>query len=878
MAPSSKMPTCDPADERLLELLENLFLTAKVMPTGPSGRGFRFQKGGDPSVEAVRDALGWQTRWTFWRNGTWPGGDGIGRQRNLTRELIDFCSGRFEDKHFGENPGRYGTRRTYRAAAIDIQGYLLAKRPDDLAAALARLDTYSTKLDKRAKEQLEKTQELARERQASKIDLAGDTVQRSDLFYIGRQSEHSTDEQTAAIQQVFRRALENSDRNSIPLTLSSFDFEHRPYTRGPAILDQKFALYGGIPRVPLKISPFGYVTSGLTFERNQAGSIYSDIVGVSSDFSSHTVLAHPGQGKSIALAQILLRICKTPGYWAFWSFDNKKPFSCEADRRCIEKFIALFRKAGYLPRRLLFVFDDLHRRKLADYTAILDFHSWCEDYSRAEHVGISFLCSSTEQEYGMSPDHCVRLHLESADENNLYSALTEHHPIIVNKAHNSLDDMLAVYPVEHPWKDDVQSLADYIIQHSMPTRDFVPNWFSDLKDETSIAQNILPVIAVSQLLDLDLPDHIAHKIADLDSDITRSSTAPLTAISDRIGHEGAASSEHADPWSGYKLKSPYYAGSLLRRVKKFEGSFVKETFVRVLSISLGRAEHELALWNVTDAEFLRHVFQRLAKRKFNRLASFADGTHIAKELFIQHAPKICEIVRNQQLALNCASWAGTFAYLIPEIPQGRFSSENHSVERIVYDLCSHVIRKTPFIDDSQDFVPLMWAIRALCTQYKDEPHVLDLANAAEHMLDVDNVFRAVIMDRNPGSERRGNEVILSYVKFLMAIPGRPKKDTSATVLKFYETIDKYERFQLDALNFLQRSEAVWIRGERDVALRAKYLRRAQEAVCTRKRAQGKWRSLVDRQVAMFRERHGRDVDDFADGVGGQPAKSQGGEA
>ena len=123
----------------------------------------------------------------------------------------------------------------------------------------------------------------------------------SDLpIYNGTQKDADDREQTAAIRQCLRGAAAHLGPIQLPLSLASLEFELRPWTRGPAVRAQKEALYGGMAR--LRLGPLGFAALDLIFERSLTDKIHSQITALSQDFSSHTVVARPGQGKSIPVS------------------------------------------------------------------------------------------------------------------------------------------------------------------------------------------------------------------------------------------------------------------------------------------------------------------------------------------------------------------------------------------------------------------------------------------------------------------------------------------------------------------------------------------------------------------------------------------------
>jgi hypothetical protein len=866
MSSQSTKPEYDaPYQDSVLGPVEDLLDLAMGMLDGSSTR-FRYHRDGDPSIEEVRDALGLQHRWGFWRAGKWRRIGSVNQQRRFTNVLLDFFSGTLTDKHFTD-PGNYGVRsfRNRKEEAAEIFNFLQVNRPEQLKQAVEGLTSYSAYLVK-----ISSAKRIGVS-YPSQAEL-GSNLHRTDSSvipfhvnggsYSGTQQNFS-DPRTRVIFRCLNEAIDSQGNPDAPKSLSSLDFELRPYSVGQAILNQKLALYGGIPISGL--TPLGFAALKLTFARSLSNQVYSAITDNSQAFSSHTIVAPPGQGKSIALAQVLLRLCETPGYWTFWSLDCTRSFACEASHRSVEKYFSLFRDLACAPRKIVFIFDDMQRRSAADYEAIYGFHSWCEHYRSERAIDISFLCSSTDPRQSMSPErNTLPLRLDLDDENRLYEILTEAQPIIVKKNYDTLDDLLVVQPGKDDWKDDVQSLTDFIVQHSRPIREFAPGWFSDLKDETPLAQRILPTIAVSQLLDLPLPEHITYHIAGLDEEDFNQSKTTLLSSSHRISHVVAGGDERIDAWSGYELRAPYYARSLLRRLGRLERSFIKQAISQILECSLARAEQDFFLWSATDAEFVRHVFQRVAKRKFGRLAGITDGDRIADEIFQQHGAKIAHILKSQRAIVNCARWAGTFSYLLPQKAGGSLGSETHTVEHVVFDLCSHVLTEAQLVASSRDFVPLMWTLRALCLRFGSEAEVRNLATAAQERINLEGVIRSVTTARDPEWQRRANEVLLSYVKFLMAVPGRTKSEISRDVFKTYNQIERKfcPQLRFDAGNWIQRADVVLIRNEHDVGLRGYYLAQARQVIMAQVRQQAKWKSDLDDRIINFERRYRQSVDSF----------------
>jgi hypothetical protein len=423
-----------------------------------------------------------------------------------------------------------------------------------------------------------------------------------------------------------------------------------------------------------------------------------------------------------------------------------------------------------------------------------------------------------------------------------------------------------VHPVVFAWKNDVQSATDFIIQHSTPLRDFTPEWFSDLKREGELTKRALEIIAVSTLLDLELPEHIAHGMCEIDSGTLLERPIVLTSYSRRIGYEKTAGHSQSDRWPGYVLTSPYYASSLLRRLEKLDEDFVKDTIVEMVGRSLARAEQQINLWKRTDAEFLRHLFQRLGKRKVNRLAGFSDGTKIAGELFERYGPSILQTLQRDKSSVTFANWAGTFSYILVPRKVRQFNTESKTTEQMVYELCSFALKESPIVDDPQVFVTLLLAIRAVCEPYSGDPGVKDLADAARITLDLNRVLDSIESIGDSEAERRSNQAVLSYAKFLRIIPDWSMYERCHEVTRVYDRVAKRfqaSNFRFDALNSVERANVVWIRTGDGVAIsqRAQYLREARNVAGQRHQVRHK--SEVERAIAKFQKDYGRDIDDLA---------------
>jgi len=540
-----------------------------------------------------------------------------------------------------------------------------------------------------------------------------------------------------------------------PTSLSSLAFQLPSLAKSPLTAQQKFVLYGGFrPIRALDLSPLDYVILGQPFERNVSGKVFSEITRSESFFSSHTVMSCPGQGKSIALAQILLKLCGTPGYLTLWSFDHSIPFVCEPDVSCINKYFDMFSGIDQLPKRLIFVFDDVSKRAPADVQQLHLFQNICRSFAEREKFAISFLFSSDDERISLSTGNII-LRLEDDEENRLYQLLTDTPPRVVEKKYASVEDLLEQHPEKRHYKDDVQSFIDFIVVHSIPTQEFKPTWFSNLSDESPLAQHVLSVLSVSQLFDLPLPSHIALTMANVFGTSRVPSEDDFSRISNRISWKEKQAN---DEWSGFALSSPYYARSLLRRLGMLEREFIKRTISDIISWSLERATDDLQSWVITDCEYVRHIFQRLAKKELYVIPGISDKRSIADDLFIQYGNSIVRFLLHVNDGALHAKWAGTFASLGIYMKSQTFGDNPDGVERVVLKLCNEAIsvRRGRVISDGRVFVPLMRALSRMCKKFGDQQDVQRAALAIRKVIHLDTVLDVLAADGDPDFERRAN--------------------------------------------------------------------------------------------------------------------------
>ncbi len=487
---------------------------------------------------------------------------------------------------------------------------------------------------------------------------AGYQTAASIVRYSGKQRDRAHS-QTQAIWRQLEQVLCQPGLNA-PAGLHAFEYVLRPHTRTRDLtLEQKRILYGGVPRSNFRLSPPALVAWGLAFQRELVDTIYTGVLHDAGRFTSHTIIAHPGQGKTLSLAQLLVRFCDTPGFWTFWSFSCDVPFATEHGERCVHAYREVFQAAGVMPARIVFIFDDLHRR--TDFGAIEEFHSWCEFLDDPSGPAISIICGCGQREVSLSAGNAFSLRLTAIDEDRLFHSLTETDPILARKIHSSLDELLGAFPARQIYKDDVQSFTDHIIQHCDPVPDFEPNWISDLNSETPLVRRLIPIVAVPQLLDLAVPEHLANAAAEFE--YGEGPSPAMVLASSRLLSRGKASDEEdEDRWGGYVLRSPRYAKSVLGRLQE---ASLTETFAALVRHSFARSRSNFHSWLATDAEFVRLIFQRLARWEYNRLANVADGMQrvadgkrIANVLFSEFGEPIASLLKETLLHGGCEAHVG----------------------------------------------------------------------------------------------------------------------------------------------------------------------------------------------------------------------------
>ena len=867
-------------DASLIELLNKLLREAanKML----SGKDLRFpspQRTTRGSIEVIRAKLGnFQEHWSDWSLGKWPEDEPLAHPE-YTNALLEFLKGSFGHKKFEPE--------AFKQNAKDVHAFLVSKpdRAETVKQARKLLESYkATILGKEPS--WTPPLELSADAVLAEDGLDVDGDSKNDVvippgtptridprIYSGAQREAFHPETRRIVATLAE--LEREKSHLIPTGLPALEYQvGRDPGASEGVDEQKRLLYGGLSDISLGFTVHDYVAAKFSFQRSVSEQIASLVINAAEDFTSHTIIARPGQGKSLALAQILARLTSTSGLWTFWSIqismsDRAKsaPFRCDEDVRAIENYFRLLERCECFPKRLIFLFDDFSNRPRSDAPAITRFHRWCQEYSEQEGRPISLVFSANDRRHTLSSGNdTMDLIIDEADEQRLFTVLTETKPIVVRKR-SSLDEMLVVHFEEKRHiKDDVQSFSDFIIRHSDRVDDFTPNWITDLESESSISLKVLPAIAASQLLDLALPEHIAHRIAELGT----ASPKSLADVSRRISRQRRAGNDPADDrWDGYVLISPYHARSLLDGLKKLNENFLKEMFFEIVGHSLSRAKIDLKRWNLTDEGYVRHLFHRLARKVFNRLDRLADGPSIADELFATYGETIAGNLRTQFDPDLCARWAGTFSTLNLF---GRFGIDRESPERYVFELCRDVVfSREKSVLSPQAFVLSMESMEALCKSFRHEKSVIELARNAEGAINLDAVLLAALDGSDSQWERRANEVLHSYVKFSLAVPNQNRWEACRRVLEVYEGAERIfatKRAQLDAANYLELANCVWMRknNKDDVELRAHYLRLARHSVLSQFRQQGMWNRRVQNQIRAFERdyRHGVEAMNMAD--------------
>jgi hypothetical protein len=876
--------------EALVADLNQLFQAAADRMPSPKGSGLRFPttsplKG---ARKALRRALGLQESWSDWCKGEWPA-DSPYMHVTYTEALVKFLGGSPEHN-------RKFKVTSYLQNAKEIHGYLvsdqeLAPKVEDTRK---RLETYLStllQLGRRAPIETGSAHAVARDDNSEPETNFRESLTANvecENNYVGMQCDANLENRR--IVGSLDELRHEQDARIVPAGLRALEYKVR--TRPPssnAYDQEKQTLYGGRSDLSLGFTVHDYVAANFAFQRSISEQISNAIIEADDSFTSHTIVARRGQGKSIALAQILARLSSTAGFWTFWSIndrtadprnktpdpENTSPFVCEEDRdgRAVKSYFRLLEHCGCVPRRLVFLFDDFSNRQLADARAISRFHRLCEDYAKQENRAISFVLSASHRSHSLSsPKNTLALTLDEADEQRLYTMLVETKPNWIKKRY-PLDKMLSTFLEEKRHiKDDVQSFADFIIRNSTPLDEFTPRWwFSDLQAEPQASRKVLPIIAASQLLDLALPAHIAHHIAGLQIGLTKN----LTDMSSRISPQKRDDNFPAeDQWDGYVLSSAYQARSLLDRERKLNALFLREAFLEIVSLSLARAKDQLDLWFVTDEEYLRHLLHRLSKKDHNRLSGLVAGPSLAAELFATYGETIVTVLRRHVDSNRYARWAGTLSRLgaFSRLgADGQFGGDRQSPERYVCELCCEVIALgVGSVNSPQAFVLLMKAIESLCRSFDKESQVIKLAQDALRTIDLDIILSAALDEKDSQQERRANEVLHVYVSFLLSVPDADKREVRSHILRLYENAEKTllgRGVRLDAANYLKRSDVLIPRygmegryDNRDVELCAHYLRLARQTVLSQFREQGLWRRSVERSVRTFERRFHRSIE------------------
>ncbi len=658
--------------------------------------------------------------------------------------------------------------------------------------------------------------------------------------------------------EALARARSNGNARIVSL-LHSLSFALPSIAAGRATKEQRFVLYGGYdPGLPLDFSPLSYEKAGLTFARDLSQSLVPRISDASDNFTAQTIIARPGQGKSIALAQVILGLCNVPGIVTFWSFDPKAPLECDQDGQLLfEDLFSVFLKLNQLPKRIVFVFDDLHKRpQIRD---LHNFYSCAQAYAEAKHVNISFLFASSDANATITEDRDVfPLELTPADERRLYVQLTESDPLIVQKRFNTVDELIAEFPRTRDYGHDVQSFIDFIIDKSVPTHAFRANWYSDVSGETQLAKEIIALLAVSQMFDLPVPTRIALAMTG-----ARAKDGPT-------GENGFLKLSHRicsvkESWDGFGLTSGYRAQNLLRHLHLLDVEFTRTTLAEIINKSLIFANDNLEAWAKHEGEYIRHVFQRLAKKQFYVIPELPahERLAIADWLFDEFGKSIVALLFRLQDARVSAKWAGTLCSLGLFKASEALDASPECVAAIVSRLCASAARGggAEIGDDPQAYTSLMRATNRLLStkKFKDEKAVSNTVAVVRDIADFDSRLISEIGGGAFDAERRGNELLLSYVTFqlLQADAGFAQKRS-----KMFGLYDRVERefsargLRLDTGNLLTRADCVLIGDASDVRTKAQYLNAARQMVQSRARTQGTWGKGVETAIRKFESKHG----------------------
>jgi hypothetical protein len=846
----------NPPDQWVVSALDNLFEAAfRIKRT--DGRPY-FPGGalGRASKIGARDMFITESRYSNWCLGHFRDKK-AGSQRSQTMMFIDVLSGQRLEAHIL-------TGTIEEAKAIFDFWSKNQTFDDQRRKVIPALKAYASYLDQLVDEwellQVTKRIDGAPSAIASDINpavvkaIAGPSL--DGALYSGIQA-NFVDDRTSQLFSALDHAATGSDGIAAgTASLAKLDFRLPTITSSAWVAEERHRLYGGLRHARI-LSPIECASLGLSVKRTICATITRDVTQSNHHFTSHTVVSRPRQGKSLVLAEIILRLCNSQGFFTLWSFDTGKSIAAQ-DNASLDMFLEIFSRLGQFPTRLVFLFDDFSKRPRDEMERLYTFQNLCRSYAEQQRIGISFILSADDARKSISPDeNTIELRLEKEEEEELYRVITDAHSGIAEKRFATLDDLLAEYPEKRYYKDDVQSFIDFVRGHSIPLREFTAGKVEHKTEGSPVAPDTLAILAVSQVLDLSLPAHLAIEMVNALESVHVADEAEFMKISELICWTDKQS---ATDWSGFALPSAYRARSLLVGQNKLDRTFVKQVLSEIIFRSLEHAKADLRSWTVKDSEYVRHIFQRLAKDKLYVLPELEEKRDIADGLFQDFGYEIASLLHNLNDTRAYAKWAGTFSSL------GLLRQDNafDVIGRTLHHLCSKAVagHRGRHIANTDVFVPLMRAVRWLLQNFRANRDVRTLAFSIKRIVDLDQLLIALAKSGSVDWERRANEVLHSYIRFISLSHRGPRKELDEQLFAILRSAEAHlaeHEFSFDAGNAAACAEVAT-----DNKTCARYLIDASHRVRSYAREEGSWKRKVDALTRKFEERLGCSIAEYVE--------------
>ncbi|MBV9992960.1 MAG: toll/interleukin-1 receptor domain-containing protein [Alphaproteobacteria bacterium] len=584
---------------------------------------------------------------------------------------------------------------------------------------------------------------------------------------------------------------------------------------------QKFILYGGFtPATVLNLSVLEMEAAQLTFKRDSAHHIAASIIAQPGGFSAYTILARPGQGKTIALAQIVARLCREPGLVTFWRLDQHDlpPLDRQTE---LDALYDAFRKAGAMPRKVTFVIDNISNNEEAG--CLFRFYSKAKAFSDAIGASVSIVTATIDDEVTLASasENLVQLMLTPAEEERVFHALTEAPPIVAYKRFDTYADMLLRHPRKRDYENDVPSFIEYVLKNSTPAPQFRESWFSDIQQESDAAQRAIAFLAASQIFGLAVPHRLTS--AALANEGIRGDANAIARLSHRI-------SRVKGDWPGFALTSGYRAQIVLRSLGKLDKDFILATFRETMRSSIEFAEANTQAWVVQEVEYIRHIFQRLTKMQFYPIPEVKneDRLDIADALIADFGSRIIDILHRAADERLYAQWAGTLCML------RSFRMRDKSLAVEVRRLCERAVGDDgAHIRDPKTLTMVLRAARQLAKVYGNGGDILNLTDKIVAFSNFERVLTAQVAVSSPDTELRCNALLHAYVLFERARWGNksePGPEGKKRIGALYAHADRQFRgkeLHLDVGNLLQWADVVPVETEYNRRMKAQLLKSAE---------------------------------------------------